>query len=565
MLSTIGLKESVIRIQILEVSISSDVKVPRHYIRTGEVVRAKKGWRFNSATNRSARGKKKKSSRTDILIQTFEGPKAKQRWERTLRFARHLVNAHFLDIVGTSPTSASQAEPHYIVFDGVAKRDTRRLIASMLRKGERETTAQGLRTIQGIASGLDYLTNVRPSFSIDNVGFEHFDVFSDDRGCIKLSFTPDCPESAIADAWTTPTSSKALSPTTSSILDSLITKIFNDANHIIYREKLDRHNGSSQDQDVEDEDIFVPITSNVFDVEVSNTSIDNVQSSGNCRREIIWRPSTSERKLSYISETYSDLLLSHCSSYLDENGQLQILVPLPRRSGRSRLTTLHKCKGYLREEVTFTPDAYRNAIMVFEKPSQDEVCVICGQTVPVDEPSDYTEDKLQNHRAASLNLSLPSSNNPDSSSDLSTPGSVAHFLDLHNIPKSVPQPPYISSDSKMLQGQSMAEFEALCRNYLSMLANNLTNDGLSPASDNIFPTQPPEFMRKEGEPVYRLPESSPYADLPTSPLLAIDWDDLLTSPLSDSIGTPIIDEFEWPDGLFIGNDDVLNVALTSSG
>lgn len=59
--------------------------------------------------------------------------------------------------------------------------------------------------------------------------------------------------------------------------------------------------------------------------------------------------------------------------------------------------------------------------------------------------------------------------------------------------------------------------------------------------------------------------SSPYADLPTSPLLAIDWDDLLTSPLSDSIGTPIIDEFEWPDGLFIGNDDVLNVALTSSG
>lgn len=271
-------------------------------------------------------------------------------------------------------------------------------------------------------------------------------------------------------------------------------------------EKLDRHNGSSQDQDVEDEDIFVPITSNVFDVEVSNTSIDNVQSSGNCRREIIWRPSTSERKLSYISETYSDLLLSHCSSYLDENGQLQILVPLPRRSGRSRLTILHKCKGYLREEVTFTPDAYRNAIMVFEKPSQDEVCVICGQTVPVDEPSDYTEDKLQNHRAASLNLSLPSSNNPDSSSDLSTLGSVAHFLDLHNIPKSLPQPPYISSDSKMLQGQSMAEFEALCRNYLSMLANNPTNDGLSPASDNIFPTQPPEFMRKEGEPVYRLPE-----------------------------------------------------------
>lgn len=61
--------------------------------------------------------------------------------------------------------------------------------------------------------------------------------------------------------------------------------------------------------------------------------------------------------------------------------------------------------------------------------------------------------------------------------------------------------------------------------------------------------------------------SSPYADIPTSPLLAIDtsWDDLLTSPLSDSIGTPIIDEFEWPDGLFIDNEDVLNVALTSGG
>ncbi|KAJ4483103.1 hypothetical protein C8R41DRAFT_460251 [Lentinula lateritia] len=350
--------------------------------------------------------------------------------------------------------------------------------------------------------------------------------------------------------------------------------------------------------------------------------------------------------------------------------------------------------------------------MVFEKPSQDEVCVVCGQTVPVDKPSDYTENELRNHRATSFNLSLVSSNNPDSSSDLSTPGSVAHF-DLYNIPKSLPQPPYISSDTEMLQTQSMSEFEALTRNYLSMLANdstnvslsstssnnpdsssdlpspssvahfpdlynipkllpqppyissdtkmlqaqsmsefealrrnylsmlannptnvslssassndpdsssdlpspssvahrpdlcnipkslpqppyissdtkmlqtqsmsefealtrkylsmldNPTNDALSPASDNVFPTQPPEFMRKEGEPVYGPPES-PYADIPTSPLLAIDtsWDDLLTSPLSDSIGTPIIDEFEWPDGLFIDNEDVLNVALTSGG
>ncbi|KAF9062158.1 hypothetical protein BDP27DRAFT_303566 [Rhodocollybia butyracea] len=46
---------------------------------------------------------------------------------------------------------------------------------------------------------------------------------------------------------------------------------------------------------------------------------------------------------------------------------------------------VHKCKGYRREEITLTPDAFRNTVVVYREPSLNERCVLCGRVVTMDE------------------------------------------------------------------------------------------------------------------------------------------------------------------------------------
>ncbi|KAE9410244.1 hypothetical protein BT96DRAFT_367493 [Gymnopus androsaceus JB14] len=131
-----------------DVTLTAFRVIPMHKLRMLSVIYTRKGYRFNSA-------KRKKS---DVVVQVFEGPDARQMWQKTLKFSRRLVNAHALNVVGISPTFAASSDPHYIVFDGVGSRNTRHLIASMLRKGARETTIVGSRVVYGIASALDYIS-----------------------------------------------------------------------------------------------------------------------------------------------------------------------------------------------------------------------------------------------------------------------------------------------------------------------------------------------------------------------------------------------------------------------
>ncbi|KIK60346.1 hypothetical protein GYMLUDRAFT_604223 [Collybiopsis luxurians FD-317 M1] len=110
-----------------------------------------------------------------------------------------------------------------------------------------------------------------------------------------------------------------------------------------------------------------------------------------CRREITWMPLQSNLSLSYISENYGDIL--HTIPPLER--VIQPGIDLPRRPGQRRSAVVHECKMYRREEVTFTPDALQNAILVFEKPSLNEICQICGQVVIRKEVT-FTPDALQN-------------------------------------------------------------------------------------------------------------------------------------------------------------------------
>jgi hypothetical protein len=111
--------------------------------------------------------------------------------------------------------------------------------------------------------------------------------------------------------------------------------------------------------------------------EAADIGATAIQSSNRepCRREIIWRPlNFNDFSLSNIAENYGDMLNLQSPSGGQE-------YSVPRRLGTRKTAAPHQCQEYLREEITFTPDAFRNAIVLFEKPTVDEICVLCGEVV----------------------------------------------------------------------------------------------------------------------------------------------------------------------------------------
>ncbi|KAJ3884581.1 hypothetical protein GG344DRAFT_71228 [Lentinula edodes] len=314
---------------------------------------------------------------------------------------------------------------HYIVYDGACRRDTRQLLASLLRNsGDQEITL-----VLGIAS---------------------LEAFSDENGHTVLQLTPGNPQGVFeGNAF---------------VFNSFINKLFSDATHTVYREKLTR-----EEDDLENEDIQTahsspgPSKKHLVNSLNANNSDDIVSR----RREIIWMTSNlKELSLSEIVQTYDGLCktwvkmglrvvyatgsrgyrgpeayevarelweiwgrVAHqagrrwgalvrevnkrtsggmrgyrlegfrtrvgvkdvwvvASEILGEVsgstwGGAEDIQELSRRSGtrKSATSVVHNCKGYIREEITLTPDAFRNIIVVFEKPTLNEVCVVCGEVV----------------------------------------------------------------------------------------------------------------------------------------------------------------------------------------
>ncbi|KAJ3780368.1 hypothetical protein GGU10DRAFT_437883 [Lentinula aff. detonsa] len=283
----------------------------------------------------------------------------------------------------------------------------------------------GSQIVYGIASGLDYLVKVFPTLGIK---LEHFDVFSDAQGNTVLSFTPDITALEGGGIWEgyreksahyaprRKDGSTAEGCFRVTMLDSRIQKdvnrdvdlcnsliskvIFNDANYIVYGEKLHRQDDALQVQDlpmvdevqVEEKQKHTaeepgrieasPASEATVGADDSATTSESITIS--CRREIVWVALNSAKStLSEISSTYGDLL----AIVTIDHGSGQPTHYLPQLCGKRRSAVDHQCPGYRREEITFTPDAFKNAIIIFEKPTRNEMCILCGEVVTTDPSS----------------------------------------------------------------------------------------------------------------------------------------------------------------------------------
>ncbi|KIK66755.1 hypothetical protein GYMLUDRAFT_37885 [Collybiopsis luxurians FD-317 M1] len=342
--------------------------IPKYQIDSGKVICVRKGSRFYTATRYLG-----SSMASTVIVQEFEGSTGKLQWENTLRCAPHSLNPHILDIVGISPPSLSNHDnPRYIVFQGARRLNPRRLIASMLVERDRERLAGvGSQVVYSIASALDYLSNASTALRLADIGIENFDVFSDENGSSTVRFTPN-------PAGLTPQETEMSDV---GVCNSFMTKLFSDANYILHREKLDR-----TDHDLIDKAAAVDghELSGLKAKDRSKAADSNKETAENsdgirCRREIIWMSRDFDMTLSEMSESYGDLLDLRLPS--EGKGDSKNRIPLPQRSGKRRSEVQHECSGYRREEITLTPDAFRNEVLVFLNPSVNERCCLCGQIV----------------------------------------------------------------------------------------------------------------------------------------------------------------------------------------
>ncbi|KAF9065707.1 hypothetical protein BDP27DRAFT_1424578 [Rhodocollybia butyracea] len=337
---------------------TSSVSVyPRHKLRNWGVVRTRKNWTFNSAVAE----KEGSGESVPVFVQTFEGRGAKQLFADTLEFSRGLVNGHHLNVIGISPNSTTEADSHYIVYERAHSRDSRRLLAAALMKGEKETTIMGLRTVYGITSALAYLSKVASSISLAQIEAENFDAFSDDSGRTMLCFTPNIVNTDMIKHPNGLPNRNDLD-----LCNSLIGKIFTEANHTIWSDEKNL-------TDIIQLPGQSPVRLIIIRVVTVVTAIKVKVLQSNCLKH----QKSLDLPLSDISEVYGDFLLD---SPFDASSS----VPeLPRRLGKG--ITSHKCKGYCREEVTFTPDAFKNTVVVFREPSLNERCLLCGTVITIEE------------------------------------------------------------------------------------------------------------------------------------------------------------------------------------
>ncbi|KAJ4475653.1 hypothetical protein J3R30DRAFT_578607 [Lentinula aciculospora] len=360
--------------------------IPRHQIHFQREVRKCRGSRFSSAMRKGS----------EVIVQTFEGTYSHELWEQTLDFASSLVNAHLLNLIGSSSDKCLEEisdephkDPHYLVFDGRSCRNTHHLLASLLRSGSMQTTLVGMHMVNGIASGLDYLLQQHSSFkkrylemwcnSHNSIGND-FTLFSNDLGHTTIAFTPE-PSPKFSHSGRkeseTPDMDEEMDhnrkdPETlgEHLCATLIQMTFDDANRLIYMDEPKRDYMPWNDLD----DLMAnPSSSTAAGLGkgiqgISRSALSTHPSKKLCRREIVWRSYSEDgikASLASIARSYQDLLDS--LTVADSDMLTGISLPQCRNLPMLKMPFDAQCfcGGYSWEEIILKPDPLANRVLTY--------------------------------------------------------------------------------------------------------------------------------------------------------------------------------------------------------
>ncbi|KAJ7216423.1 hypothetical protein GGX14DRAFT_561985 [Mycena pura] len=297
-----------------------------------------------------------------IIVRVFNrSPTARQQLESTMAVSKGLMHPNILRIRGISPR---QSMMHFIAYENVHWKNSEGPLAAALKHDLNRSIALGLKMdsqIAELAAGMNYISVNGVPLGSPSMGVECFDVFLDVDDRFLISINPRLSKASAQSqeqqenrAWR--------------VFDALCQKVLTSANRVIHLdcEQIYRHPESLESlcRDSATE------CSIAADVSSAACALQEGGRPVQARREYVWR--TMDRGNRSLATVARQITLD-----LDMNfSPLQKLTQLHRKSPH-----VHRCAGYVREEITLTTTTLDSVIVAHDTPSPLEICPICHEIV----------------------------------------------------------------------------------------------------------------------------------------------------------------------------------------
>ncbi|KAJ7649757.1 hypothetical protein FB45DRAFT_2162 [Roridomyces roridus] len=291
-----------------------------------------------------------------VIVKVFNAEaNAREHLEATVALSRGLLHPNVLRIAGVSSSTSLN---HVIAYENAYWKTAEGPLAVALQEDLEKSIVLGFKLIAGLSAGINYLA-VQGLAVPSKV--ESFDVFLDvnDRFlfCINPSMDTDASlQQDGTDAW--------------KIFNALCQKVLRSANRVLHDEDIERipvdsslsRNPEARRTLVETQGpspsrIDRPIVFPQFHEETSRPIPP--------RREYVWRTVELQQSLATIATQI--------------NRDLDLRRTAIRRFALIDAQPIHRCPGYVREEITLATRTVDSAVVFHDTPALQEVCPICHQ------------------------------------------------------------------------------------------------------------------------------------------------------------------------------------------
>ncbi|KAJ7633285.1 hypothetical protein FB45DRAFT_1058215 [Roridomyces roridus] len=293
-----------------------------------------------------------------VIVKVFNsGGDARKRLESTVSFCRsthvgtprkcrpRLTSFRHPNVLGIEGISSPTSSIQFITYENAFWKTAEGSLAAALTDDLSRSVNLGFKMIASLSSGMNYL-NVQ---GMPFVGEENLHVLVDlnDRFLICVD-PPDgdhTQQASVDEAWDR--------------FNALCGKILKSANGTLYKEGIERRPGRrpSRLSNTRARAVSNPPDSKTTATEVAVPP----------RREYVWR------KVDRGAQSLADI-----ARHINQDLDMKLSV---RTVARRDAFSVHRCPGYVREEITLATTTSDSAVVSHDAPSPREVCIVCHQVV----------------------------------------------------------------------------------------------------------------------------------------------------------------------------------------
>ncbi|KAK6971725.1 hypothetical protein R3P38DRAFT_2586708, partial [Favolaschia claudopus] len=300
-----------------------------------------------------------------VIVKVFNaGVGARKYLEDTVELTQQLLHPNLLRITGiSSPLSLNQ----FIAYEHVYWKDAKGPLARALKDDLLRSFGLGLRMVCLLVAAINYLAV--QSLSLLLMQTTNFDVFLDIEDRFVVSINP---------SQSQPTSCTMMEVDDRpwGIFNDLCCQVLTAANHVLHEHIFERNPSLLDTLDSLSQNLSSScgpslVTSNSR-LDFNNTQSNEFQPPGSLRREYVWR-----------IVQYKQQSLATIAAQMKKDYEFRALTP--QRLEWANASQVHRCAGYIREEVTLASSLADSAVVTHNAPSPMEICPVCNQPVSIDE------------------------------------------------------------------------------------------------------------------------------------------------------------------------------------